>query len=337
MAAMEDLALQCFRDDIWLRSFPLNKQTALEYLSHSQFYDPGCCNEQLKVQLRPPEDEAALSLMTGVQYERVESGSEPALFVFRKIRRNGPSEATPLSYCYILHGSVYQCPNIHAVFTSRLVNSAHHLSKALGGLRDLVARTKEAMSQAAAEEANKAGTAPVGGVQSDVGATVSLEDQREGRAAVDDIFRGLASKYATRVPGLLLQHAKARTASDAGLTPPPSVPGSKQGSPRRRQLGGTIAGRAPGAAARAGAKKKRIVKPAGKGKGKGKKKKKIVKKTGVKKKKVKAKGATATGKTASVKLKKKTKVKMKTKTKVKTKKKKKKKTTTTASESGAPK
>eukprot|EP00941_MAST-03F_sp_MAST-3F-sp1_P003362 g3362.t1 len=207
---MTDLARVCFRDDIWLRSFPLNKATAFDYFSLSQFYDATCNNESLKMQRRAL-DEQALSLMTGIEYQRIESGAEPALFIFKKLRRDNPSTSTPLMYYYILHGSIYQCPTIHSVFASRVMNCSFHLSRAFSNLRHIIEKTKEtatasiAAADAAGKEASRLGTMESStsvneGIAVATAAAVSALTRNptrrvKGKRAVDELLFRLAQKH----------------------------------------------------------------------------------------------------------------------------------------------
>ena len=48
-----------FKDTVFLQQFGLGEHNALDYFSTSQFYDPSCINEQIKMQARFNELEAA--------------------------------------------------------------------------------------------------------------------------------------------------------------------------------------------------------------------------------------------------------------------------------------
>lgn len=110
-----------FRDTVWLQSFPLTAQTVLHYFALSPFYDRSCNNERLKMQ-RLALDQ--LKNMRGVEYELLPNAAKQApqqLFIVRKQRRSSRTQVEPLAIYYVLDGTIYQAPNIHAMLTSRLV------------------------------------------------------------------------------------------------------------------------------------------------------------------------------------------------------------------------
>lgn len=122
-----------FRDTMWLQSFPLNTQTVIHYFALSPFYDRSCNNERLKMQ-RLGLDQ--LKNMRGIEYEVLPNTAKQLpqqLFLIRKQRRSGRTQVEPLAIYYVLDGSVYQAPNIHAMLTSRLVRLAlclyHHTKR----------------------------------------------------------------------------------------------------------------------------------------------------------------------------------------------------------------
>lgn len=117
-----------FRDTIWLQSFPLNAQTVIHYFALSPFYDRSCNNERLKMQ-RLGLDQ--LKNMRGVEYEVLPNAAKQLpqqLFLIRKQRRSSRTQVEPLAVYYVLDGSVYQAPNIHAMLTSRLVHTRASLN-----------------------------------------------------------------------------------------------------------------------------------------------------------------------------------------------------------------
>ena len=125
----------------------LHRLSALEYFSHSQFYEHTCLNEQLKMQLAltPQSVLDKLARLPGVMYELDESKtqevppteSEPAhtLYVVRKLHR-APGEGAPsarestLRYYYILDGVIFEAPTLAAVMRARLLKLSWHLQQA---------------------------------------------------------------------------------------------------------------------------------------------------------------------------------------------------------------
>ena len=47
---LQDLTATMWRDDEWLKFYPLNAHTAIDYFSLSTFYDMSCSNEKAKLQ-----------------------------------------------------------------------------------------------------------------------------------------------------------------------------------------------------------------------------------------------------------------------------------------------
>ena len=67
----EDLTCVSFKDTAFLRMFGLSEANALDYFAQSQFYDPLCINEQLKMQARFNELNAQqldITTMKGVEF-----------------------------------------------------------------------------------------------------------------------------------------------------------------------------------------------------------------------------------------------------------------------------
>lgn len=123
----EDLTGVMWHDKNWLSFFPLNKDNVLEYFSHSQFYDERCNNQQIKLQML---DNKLLESMAGIEYQ-VTCDVPPGLFVITKFLRSlSPASLEPLAMYYVLDGDVYQAPSVHAILSSRILQSLHHLRKA---------------------------------------------------------------------------------------------------------------------------------------------------------------------------------------------------------------
>ncbi|KAG9456535.1 hypothetical protein H6P81_001043 [Aristolochia fimbriata] len=124
-----DMTGICFRDQLWLNSYPLDRNFIFDYFALSPFYDWNCNNEQLRQRSVHPLDLSHLSKMTGHEYNLNEV-MEPHLFVIRKQKRDGPEKVTPLLTYYVLDGSIYQAPQLSNVFASRIARALYHISKA---------------------------------------------------------------------------------------------------------------------------------------------------------------------------------------------------------------
>ncbi|KAM0938219.1 putative transcription regulator MED6 family [Dioscorea sansibarensis] len=124
-----DMTGICFRDQLWLNSFPLDRNLVFDYFAISPFYDWTCNNEHLRLRSIHPLDFSHLSKMTGNEYMLCEV-MEPHLFVIRKQRRDGPEKITPLLTYYVLDGSIYQAPQLCNVFAARIGRALYHVSKA---------------------------------------------------------------------------------------------------------------------------------------------------------------------------------------------------------------
>ncbi|KAK1265155.1 Mediator of RNA polymerase II transcription subunit 6 [Acorus gramineus] len=114
-----DMTGICFRDQLWLNTYPLDRNLVFDYFALSPFYDWSSNNEQLRSRSIHPLDLSQLSKMTGIEYILNEV-MEPHLFVIRKQRRDGPEKVTPMLTYYILDGSIYQAPQLCNVFASRI-------------------------------------------------------------------------------------------------------------------------------------------------------------------------------------------------------------------------
>ncbi|CAA7393773.1 unnamed protein product [Spirodela intermedia] len=123
-----DMTGICFRDQLWLNTYPLDRNLVFDYFALSPFYDWTCNNEQLRLRSVHPLDTAHLSKMTGNEYMLSEV-MEPHLFVIRKQKRDGPEKTTPLLTYYILDGSIYQSPQLCNVFAARIGRAIYHISK----------------------------------------------------------------------------------------------------------------------------------------------------------------------------------------------------------------
>ncbi|OIT06677.1 mediator of rna polymerase ii transcription subunit 6 [Nicotiana attenuata] len=117
-----DMTGICFRDQLWLNTYPLDRNLVFDYFALSPFYDWTCNNEQLRSRAIHPLDISHLSKMTGSEYTLSEV-MEPHLFVIRKQKRDSPEKVTPMLTYYILDGSIYQAPQLCNVFAGRLVSN----------------------------------------------------------------------------------------------------------------------------------------------------------------------------------------------------------------------
>ncbi|XP_055828041.1 mediator of RNA polymerase II transcription subunit 6 [Solanum dulcamara] len=126
-----DMTSICFRDQLWLNTYPLDRNLVFDYFALSPFYDWTCNNEQLRARAIHPLDFSHISKMTGTEYTLSEV-MEPHLFVIRKQKRDSPEKVTPMLTYYILDGSIYQAPQLCNVFAARLGRALYHISKAFG-------------------------------------------------------------------------------------------------------------------------------------------------------------------------------------------------------------
>ncbi|PKA63041.1 Mediator of RNA polymerase II transcription subunit 6 [Apostasia shenzhenica] len=123
-----DMTGMCFRDQLWLNTYPLDRNLVFDYFVLSPFYDWTCNNEQLRSRSIHPLDSSHLSKMTGIEYMLSEV-MEPHLFVIRKVKRDSPEKTTAMLTYYILDGSIYQAPQLCNVFASRIWGT--HVEKQL--------------------------------------------------------------------------------------------------------------------------------------------------------------------------------------------------------------
>ncbi|KAH8483003.1 hypothetical protein H0E87_027666 [Populus deltoides] len=126
-----DMTGICFRDQLWLNTYPLDRNLVFDYFALSPFYDWTCNNEQLRSQSIHPLDLSHLLKMTGTEYMLSEV-MEPHLFVFRKQKRDSAEKVTPMLTYYVLDGSIYQAPQLCSVFAARVGRALYYISKAFG-------------------------------------------------------------------------------------------------------------------------------------------------------------------------------------------------------------
>ncbi|CAF2099533.1 hypothetical protein HID58_094005 [Brassica napus] len=124
-----DMTGICFRDQLWINSYPLDRNYVFDYFALSPFYDITCSNEILRRRSVHPLDHSQLSKMTGLEYV-ISDATEPNFFVFRKQKRDGPEKVTPMLTYYILDGSIYQAPQLCTVFAARVGRAVYNISNA---------------------------------------------------------------------------------------------------------------------------------------------------------------------------------------------------------------
>ncbi|KAL8213949.1 hypothetical protein R6Q57_003398 [Mikania cordata] len=124
-----DMTGICFRDQLWLNTYPLDRNLVFDYFALSPFYDYTCNNEQLRMRSIHPLDVSHLSKVTGIEF-MVSEVMEPHLFVIRKQKRDGPEKVTPMLTYYVLDGSIYQAPQLCNVFAARVGRALYYISKA---------------------------------------------------------------------------------------------------------------------------------------------------------------------------------------------------------------
>ncbi|XP_057550096.1 mediator of RNA polymerase II transcription subunit 6 isoform X1 [Amaranthus tricolor] len=118
-----------FRDQLWLNTYPLDRNLVFDYFALSPFYDRTCNNEQLRMNSIHPLDLSHLSKMTGLEY-LLNEVIEPNLFVIRKQKRDSPEKVTPMLTYYVLDGSIYQAPQLCNVFNARIGRALYYVQKA---------------------------------------------------------------------------------------------------------------------------------------------------------------------------------------------------------------
>ncbi|OWM66539.1 mediator of RNA polymerase II transcription subunit 6 [Punica granatum] len=124
-----DMTGICFRDQLWLNTYPLDRNLVFDYFALSPFYDYSCNNEQLRRNSIHPLDMSHLAKMTGVEYVLSEV-LEPNLFVIRKQKRDSSDKPTHMLTYYVLDGSIYQAPQLCNVFAARVGRALYYISKA---------------------------------------------------------------------------------------------------------------------------------------------------------------------------------------------------------------
>lgn len=131
----DDLTQVMWNDKGFLQRFALNEENVMLYFSLSQFYDKNCNNEIIKMQRLDP---ALLQTMPGIEY-KLSGNPVPGLFIITKSQRTiNPPKLEPLATYYVHDGNVYQAPSIHALLSSRMLQSLHHLRGAFETMQNSV-------------------------------------------------------------------------------------------------------------------------------------------------------------------------------------------------------
>uniref|UniRef100_A0A1I7UFY3 Mediator of RNA polymerase II transcription subunit 6 n=1 Tax=Caenorhabditis tropicalis TaxID=1561998 RepID=A0A1I7UFY3_9PELO len=121
-----------FRNPQWPPNF-INRDNVLDYFCNqaNTFYEMNSCNQQIKMQnITNRSVEECLRTMQGVQY--VVWYAQPPLFIICKQRRNNVNNVSPISYYYVVNGSVHQAPDMYSLIQSRLLGALEPLRNAFG-------------------------------------------------------------------------------------------------------------------------------------------------------------------------------------------------------------
>lgn len=126
----EDVSTTCFKDVVWLQSFPLTADSILDYFSQSPFYDRSCNNEVLRMQssynslFEKNHSQRLREMTSGFEYRTVAAAlsQAPGLFLVHKVQKLAESETKLLASYYVVDGVIYQCPDLYSLLNSRLTN-----------------------------------------------------------------------------------------------------------------------------------------------------------------------------------------------------------------------
>lgn len=129
----EDGTGMLWSDKPYLSYVPLAQENAMAYFAMSPFYDKSCNNELVHMQRL---DEALMATMEGIEYSLLPPVCEHLYRVTKSRRTVAPKPSlTLLAVYYILNGNIYQAPTAHAVLSSRIVQSLHHLRRSFDTLQ----------------------------------------------------------------------------------------------------------------------------------------------------------------------------------------------------------
>ncbi|KAF9410500.1 Mediator of RNA polymerase II transcription subunit 6 [Podila epigama] len=180
----------------------LNPDNVLDYFALSPFWDPECNNAVLKMQTQfnnLGEMKQRLSEMTGIEFALV-LDRYPTLFIIQKQRRKSPQEVKPMAIYYVLHGNIFQCPDLQTLLSNRVLGSLHHVQSAFNEARNMSEfhpstgyqwKTEEVPTASGASAPTLSGFStsnPLGATGSGSGTHKAAESQ-EFRTAVDRAIR----------------------------------------------------------------------------------------------------------------------------------------------------
>lgn len=224
----EDLTASMWRDDEWLKFYPLNAHTAIDYFSLSPFYTMDCNNEKAKLKGMPTS--AIPQLWPGTEFVLQEAGGP--LFVVRRQHRSSADTAKTHAIYYILEGSVYQAPTIHAAVAARLARCLHAMQTAFCRMQDDLdpALVGERITQQQDQQEKDSTAAAEIAVAAEAAAAAQVKqptvEERSRRDAVNTIIASALHKHGNVRPA----------AVTAALSAPPSrspsvLPASAAASP----------------------------------------------------------------------------------------------------------
>lgn len=131
----------CFIDIVWLQSFGLRRDTVMQYFYTSPFFDPASNNSIMQTQ---GIDLEHLKSMRGLEFVLDEEvREEPVLFVIKKQLRHSPTNSELLEVFYILDGTIYQCPDLLELATSRFFKVAGAVSRAYRQISECIEYTPQ--------------------------------------------------------------------------------------------------------------------------------------------------------------------------------------------------
>lgn len=126
----------CFRSDDWLRAFTggmLVREAVLDYFSLSPFYDRSSINEIARTQNLHTSQ---ISAPDRFEYVLHPKEVAPHLFVVCKQQRVSPDAVKVLATYYVLDGTIYPGPLLHAVVSARTLRCMHGVRMAFKALAD---------------------------------------------------------------------------------------------------------------------------------------------------------------------------------------------------------